>query len=406
MYAIEVVKLYKSYGTQSVLHGVNLQVAPGEVYGLLGPNGTGKSTLIHLLLGFLKPNSGTVTVLGETDLDFARGRIGYLPERMRYHTRFTAREYLRVLGQLSDMHGLDLHDRVEQELERVGLQDAADRYLGTFSKGMLQRIGLAQALLANPEMLLIDEPSSGLDPAGQRELLELLANIRNQGHTIFLCTHRLNEAEYLCDRVGIMAGGRLVTEVDIHNLQGRPGSINISVDEISVELSEQLQDLSPAVECNPRSIVLRPNDEQLQKQVLQHLIEAGVTIFSITPLERPLEQIYMRAVEQAATPQKLPIEPASQESLETIFPQPATPPQQSEHRRGEGDTLLNELLRRSGLNASTSGRPDNRPPHQPASPETGTDAASDGSPPAPAEPPTEPDKQAAEEQGKSDEERS
>lgn len=401
MYAIEVVKLYKSYGTQSVLHGINFQVAPGEVYGLLGPNGTGKSTLIHLLLGFLKPNSGTVTVLGESDLDFARGRIGYLPERMRYHTRFTAREYLRILGQLSDMQGLDLHDRVEQELERVGLQDAADRYLGTFSKGMLQRIGLAQALLANPELLLVDEPSSGLDPAGQRELLELLAHVRNQGHTIFLCTHRLSEAEYLCDRVGIMAGGRLVTEVDIHNLRDRPGSISIAVDAISVELSKQLQEFSPAIECNPRSVVLRPNDEQLQNQVLQQLIAAGVTIFSITPLERPLEQIYLHAVEQASTvASKVPLEPATKENLETLFPQPASAVQQPERRSSGGDTLLNELLRRSGLDAPGGGKPEARP-QRPAAP-----APPDPAPPAESPPADEPDGQPAEEPEKPDEERS
>jgi ABC-2 type transport system ATP-binding protein len=403
MYAIEVVKLHKSYGTQSVLHDINFQVAPGEVYGLLGPNGTGKSTLIHLLLGFLKPNRGRITVLGETDLDFARGRIGYLPERMRYHTRFTAREYLRILGQLSDMQGLDLHDRVEQELERVGLLDVADRYLGTYSKGMLQRIGLAQALLASPEMLLIDEPSSGLDPAGQRELLELLTDVRNQGHTIFLCTHRLSEAEYLCDRVGIMAGGRLVTEVDIHNLRNRPGSVSIAVDAISVELSEQLQALAPAVECHPSSVVLRPNDEQLQKQVLQHLVAAGITIFSITPLERPLEQIYLRAVEQAAAalvPPKVFLEPIANENLETLFPQSASASLPSERRGGEGDTLLNELLRRSGLNAPTGDKPVGRLPQPPNT----NDNKADRDPSLPTD--ADPDRQQAGEQGKSDEERS
>src|SRR6266498_2323946 len=139
MYAIETENLYKSYDTVHVLKGLNLRVSPGQVYGLLGPNGSGKSTLLHLLLGFLKPSKGTVRLFGEQDLEHVRGRIGYLPERLRYHLRFTGREYLRYLGQFSDLYGPQLNARVEQELGAVGLLAAADWQLATTSRGLLQR---------------------------------------------------------------------------------------------------------------------------------------------------------------------------------------------------------------------------------------------------------------------------
>src|SRR5689334_10450491 len=204
MYAIETENLYKSFDGVAVLRGLDLRAPEGKVYGLLGSNGAGKSTLIHLLLGFLKPSGGRMRLLGQHDLESIRGRVGYLPERLRYHLRYTGREYLRYLGRFSDLREPQLSARVDEELAAMGLRDAADRLLSTYSKGMLQRLGVAQALLTDPEVLLIDEPTSGLDPSGQRELLDLLTAVRARGHTIFLATHILSEAEQLCDYVGIL----------------------------------------------------------------------------------------------------------------------------------------------------------------------------------------------------------
>ncbi|NTW02105.1 MAG: ABC transporter ATP-binding protein, partial [Oscillochloris sp.] len=188
---IEIEDLSKSYGSLQVLRGLSLRVAAGEVYGLLGPNGAGKSTLLHLMLGFLKPSSGNLRILGSRSLDGVHAQIGYIPERQRYHTRYTAREYLRFIGEFSGLRGTELSARVDQELRTVGLEDDANRMLSNFSKGMLQRVGVAQALLCDPALLLIDEPTSGLDPSGQREILDLLAAVRDRGHTVFLCTHYL-----------------------------------------------------------------------------------------------------------------------------------------------------------------------------------------------------------------------
>jgi ABC-2 type transport system ATP-binding protein len=356
MHAIEIEGLGKSYGDLHVLRGVNLRVVEGEVYGLLGPNGTGKSTLLHLLLGFLRPSAGTIALLGERDLDAARGRVGYLPERLRYHTRYSAREYLRFLGQFSDMGGATLRQRVDEELERVGLADAADRLLATFSKGMLQRLGIAQALLANPELLLIDEPTSGLDPSGQREMLDLLAALRAQGRTILLTTHTLAEIEQVCDRVGVLTGGRVDAEANVRDLRGPGASVSVLVEHLQPEQAAQLGRISPAVRSSDREIVLSPNSHELQAMVLRKLLDMEVPIMAVQPQSRPLEQFYLQAVRgDLAPPGAEP--PAPPTIAPRAEPQPARPEPQLPPVRppapvaaplqpGEGDTLLNELLRR------------------------------------------------------------
>src|SRR5262245_3051371 len=274
MFAIETEQLYKSFDGLPVLRGLDLRVPQGQVYGILGPNGAGKSTLIHLLLGFLKPTRGTLRMLGEHELDRLRGRVGYLPERLRYHLRFTGREYLRYLGRFSDMSEPQLSARVDEELRAMGLREAADRLLSTYSKGMLQRLGVAQALLTDPEILLIDEPTSGLDPAGQREMLDLLTAVRGRGHTIFLATHILGEAEQLCDYVGILFDGQLASEVDVHTLRVPGRDVVISVGRMTPELALQLQRLSSAVRCQVHEVSIRPNTPELQARVLRALLDA------------------------------------------------------------------------------------------------------------------------------------
>lgn len=343
MYAIETENLSKSYDDVPALRGVTLQVAQGEVYGLLGPNGAGKSTLIHVLLGFLKPSAGRVRVLGTSNLEMVHGRVGYLPERLRYHTRYSAREYLRFLGQFSDMEDTTLRERIEEELERVGLGDAADRLLATFSKGMLQRLGVAQALLDDPDLLLIDEPTSGLDPAGQHEVLDLLAEVRSHGHTILLCTHYMDEIEQLCDRVGVLVNGRLAIESEVPKLRAPGTSIAIQVDQLAPELQTRLSSISPAVQCGQHTIILRPNNQPLQVAVIQALLDAGVAILALDPLESPLERIYRQAVSMSA------------ESFEEASPMLNNVPnavRKPVRRRSEGDTLLNELLNYGGKTRS------------------------------------------------------
>jgi ABC-2 type transport system ATP-binding protein len=338
MYAIETENLYKSYDGLAVLRGLDLSVPAGQVYGILGPNGAGKSTLIHLLLGFLKPTNGTLCVLGERDLENIRGRVGYLPERLRYHLRYTGREYLCYLGRFSDLRGRELNARVDEELRAIGLLDVADRLLSTYSKGMLQRLGIAQALLTDPEILLIDEPTSGLDPAGQREMIDLLAEMRGRGHTIFLATHLLEEAEQLCDSVGILFGGKLAHEVDVHALRIPGRDVVISVAALTPDLTLRLQRLSPAVRCHGREISLRPNTPALQAKVLRALLDTETPIMSLEPRSNPLEELYLSIVRGEE------VAPADETPPNSLFAPPGHPDAASPERSSTGDILLRELL--------------------------------------------------------------
>lgn len=296
MTAIETTNLYKSYDGMMVLHGLNMHVPSGVVYGLIGPNGAGKSTLIHLLLGFLKPDQGTVHVLGNLHPARVRHRVGYLPERLRYHLRYTAREYLHYLGQFDDLSGPALNRRIDEELRTVGLADAADRMLSEYSRGMLQRFGVAQALLHDPELLLIDEPTGGLDPGGQREMLDLLGALRGRGHTTFMATHVLDEAECVCDRVGVLFEGRMAAESEIHELTGPARSVVIKIGPLPAILVEQLINLSPAIHFRGHNIAIQPNSQALQSQVLRILLDADIPILGLEPQVRPLEDFYMRVV--------------------------------------------------------------------------------------------------------------
>jgi len=354
---IEIEGLHKSYGELQVLRGVNLRVGQGEAFGLLGPNGSGKSTLIHLMLGFLRPGSGRVRVLGSEDLERIRPRIGYVPERQRYHTRFSAREYLRFIGEFSGLGGPALAERVEHELATVGLAEHADRTLGAFSKGMLQRFGVAQALLTDPDLLLIDEPTSGLDPSGQREVIDLLAEVRARGHTIFLCTHYLQEVELLCDRVGVLSRGQIVVERAVRELHAPGASVLIRTSPIDIETRRRVEALGRGVHTETTSVRIDSNTPQLQSEVLRALIEGGVAVIGLEALESPLERMYLQAVRGEAVERAEP-DPMPEWARPRMPPPPSLPPYlpppagaatpaAEDRPQTTGDTLLNELLRRN-----------------------------------------------------------
>ena len=317
--AIEISNVHKRYGNVQVLRGVDLSVAHGEAFGLLGPNGAGKTTLTHTILGLLVPDEGTVKVFGAGETERLSSRIGYLPERPRYHTQFTGREYLGTLGQLSDLRGEKLHQRVEAVLELVGIQEAADRRIGTYSKGMLQRLGIAQAVLHEPDLLVVDEPASGLDPGGQRDMAELLRRVQAAGHTIFLCTHQLTEVARLCDRVGVLTQGRLDRVVGLEELRAQGHSVTVHVRDLPAETATALRELSEAVRCTRTEVVLFPVTDALQAEVLRTLLRDGVAITSVIPEADALEQFYLQAV-GASAPQDGASQPKPEDSLlETLM---------------------------------------------------------------------------------------
>ncbi len=207
--AIEINGISKTYpdGTKA-LRDFSLRVSAGEILGFLGPNGAGKTTTIKILLGFLPPTSGTVRVLGGDPRDpKTRERIGYLPETANYYPFMTPEELLRFYGRLSGLAADQLRRRIPEMLDLVGLSQAAGRRLGRFSKGMLQRAGIAQALLHDPDVLILDEPMTGLDPPARLQMREIILNLKQRGKTVFFSSHELSETELVCDRVAILRQG-------------------------------------------------------------------------------------------------------------------------------------------------------------------------------------------------------
>lgn len=211
---IETAGLRKRFGDKTAVEDLSLAVRRGEVFGFLGPNGAGKTTSLKMLLGLIAPTAGSARVLGRPVGDVgARARLGFLPEHFRFHEWLTGREFLDFHGRLYGLHGRALAARIEALLGRVDLLDAAHRPLKGYSKGMLQRIGLAQAILNEPEIVFLDEPTSGLDPLGRRLVRDLIRELRSGGTTVFLNSHLLGEVEATCDRVAFVKQGRTVHEM-------------------------------------------------------------------------------------------------------------------------------------------------------------------------------------------------
>lgn len=209
-------KRYK--GGTLALKNLNLEVRESEVFGFIGPNGSGKSTTIHLLLNFIRPSSGSALLFGEPVIGAKhRRRLGYVPESINLHTYHTGRSLLNLYGQLSGLKSVQLKRSVEELLEFVGLQNDAKRKVSKYSKGMLQRLGLAQALLHDPELLIFDEPTSNMDPVGRREFREMVLGLKKQGRTVFISSHILSELGAVCDRVAIMQSGELKRLEDLRS---------------------------------------------------------------------------------------------------------------------------------------------------------------------------------------------
>ena len=201
---------------------LTLSVAPGQVYGLLGPNGSGKSTTIKMILGLLAPNAGTCRVFGiPSDRVEARRDVGYLPESPYFYRHLTGRELVRFYGQMCGMPRAALDARVGDSLALVGMIEAADRRVATYSKGMLQRVGLAQALVHNPRLLILDEPTAGVDPVGSAAISELILRLKAEGKTVLITSHLLGQIEDICDRVAILDRGKLILEGAVPDLVGR-----------------------------------------------------------------------------------------------------------------------------------------------------------------------------------------
>ncbi len=294
---ITVTNLVKQYGSVTALKDLSLNVPAGTVFGLLGPNGAGKTTLLQVIVGLVLPDSGRVELQS-----CPRHRLGYLPERPHFAGRFRISEFMRVSGQLSGLTGAGLRDSVASAMVQTGLTDVAERRIATCSKGMLQRLGLAQALLTDPPLILLDEPLSGLDPAAQAAMRHLVFALSRTGKTIVLSTHRLTDVSQMCSHVGILAQGRLSRYGSLPEVLSPRSGVVIEVDRMPESVLSTISQLHPAVTVNGTEIGLPGQAADLKNQVLQLLLDNEVDIVRLNSGGATLEEIYLEAVRFGGEP--------------------------------------------------------------------------------------------------------
>ena len=303
MDAIVVDRLTKTYKPvwpwlkeTTVLSDVSLSVGQGEIFGFLGHNGAGKTTTMKILLGLLGATDGRIELLGVPVTDVAvHARIGYLPESPYFYDYLTAEEFLCFYGRLAGLSRETVRQRTPQLLERVGLTEARDRQLRKFSKGMLQRIGLAQAIIHDPELVILDEPMSGLDPIGRKEVRDLILSLRDQGKTIFFSTHIVSDVEMICDRVGILAKGKMLASGRIEDLVNEHEAQSVEVvcdgvvgDDLAVIKHKATRVLQRGMRC----LIILPRQDYLE-EVLAALRHAGGKLVSVIPHKGSLEEIFL-----------------------------------------------------------------------------------------------------------------
>ena len=247
---------------------LDLRVNPGEVYGLLGPNGSGKSTTLKIILGLVSPTRGRTEIFGCNSRSVeSREAVGFLPENPYFYKYLTGEETLRFFGKLCGWRGARLKKRIGELLELVGLTNARNRRLATYSKGMLQRIGLAQALINEPRLVVLDEPTAGVDPAGSREIRNLIVDLKQRGITVLLSSHLLAQAQEICDRVGILANGVLVREGRLEELIAIENRTDLVLENASDDLVRRIDNL--AKESNARVIERRRSTTTLERLFLE-----------------------------------------------------------------------------------------------------------------------------------------
>ncbi|MEZ6090383.1 MAG: ABC transporter ATP-binding protein [Pirellulaceae bacterium] len=309
---IETEDLHKTYREgllrkrrQHALRGVSLDVRPGEVFGLLGPNGAGKTTLIKILLGIVHKSGGRASLLGHpAGSQISRGRVGYLPENLRIARHHTARTALKFYGRLSRMNSRAIAQRSDELLEWVGLANRDRESVKGFSKGMGQRLGLAQALLHDPDLLILDEPTDGLDPVGRSQVRQIIQQLKQQGKTIFLNSHILQEVEMICDRFAILAHGEVKAVGTIDELRGTGDDVAavLTTDRLPEATIEQIKGHFEQAIIDPLPherlrIQLDPCSSAQLDAMIDRLREAGASIHQIDRGKSSLEQIFLSLVQ-------------------------------------------------------------------------------------------------------------
>jgi len=284
---------------------LSLDVRRGEVFGFLGPNGAGKTTTLKMLMGLIYPTSGQAMIFGYPVGDpAAKAKLGFLPESPYFYDYLTSREFLNFYGHLFGLWGAALDKRVDGLLELVGMSHARDLQLRKFSKGMLQRVGIAQALINDPELVVLDEPMSGLDPIGRKEVRDLIFRLKESGKTILFSSHILHDAELLCDRVAMIMKGRLVACGQVSELvqQGTTQEVEMVVDRLSPEGLEHLRVLATKVVLNGERVMAVLSNQRQVDESLEVIRGAHAKLVSLTPHKASLEDLFIREAKGAQSP--------------------------------------------------------------------------------------------------------
>jgi ABC-2 type transport system ATP-binding protein len=278
------------------VRGVSFEVRRGDIFGFLGPNGAGKTTTIKMLTGLIFPTSGKATILGEAvPSPEAMGKVGFLPENPYVYPYLTPREFVSLCGRLNGMSGKHLAKEVERVIERVGIGYAIDRRVGALSKGMLQRAGLAAALVHSPELLILDEPMSGLDPVGRKEVRDLIIEEAAAGRTVFFSSHILSDVEMLCDHVTILRKGEVVAGGSMKDLlKSESRHSEITLADVPDAAVAELSALAASAQRLGTSLVLDAQGDDQVRAVLERALAASIRVESLTPKRETLEDIFVR----------------------------------------------------------------------------------------------------------------
>jgi ABC-2 type transport system ATP-binding protein len=286
--------LRKVFGDKVAVRNLSLTVRRGEIFGFLGPNGAGKSTSIKMLLGLVRPTSGKAFVLGAPSSDVeVRRKIGFLPEDFRFYEWLTATELLELHGRLSGVSSSKLRDRVPAMIDLVGLHPHRDKHLRNFSKGMLQRIGLAQALIHDPELIFLDEPTSGLDPMGRRMVRDIICAQRERGATVFLNSHLLSEIEITCDEVVFIREGEVVIGRNLRSLHEDEVSVIVHARNLTHESVAGLAQWTTSTHLEGEQLTITTRSRDLLPYILRHLVMTGADVFQFTPQRMSLEELFV-----------------------------------------------------------------------------------------------------------------
>jgi len=297
--AIDARRLRKEFGKKVAVEDFTLEVSRGEVFGFLGPNGAGKTTAVKMMMGLIYPTAGEAALLGKPLGDRpTRARIGFLPEHFRFHEWLQAAEFLNLHGRLYGLSAAAREETIPRLLDLVGLGRSSETRLSAFSKGMLQRIGLAQALINSPDLVFLDEPTSGLDPLGRRLVRDVIRDLRNQGITVFLNSHFLSEIELTCDRVAFIRLGKILRVASLEELARETVQIDLRVGNPDEILLSGLEDFGSDVRYDESENIIHMsllNDDQIP-EIISWLVAQGQAVYELSPQRLSLEERFLQIV--------------------------------------------------------------------------------------------------------------